>query len=76
MRSGRGGVLNGSRAASTAGSGGGGGMKLIIAAGVGIAGVTTFAVSYSVLKMCAFIVVLLSMLPLYLSHVKSDMSNL
>ncbi len=43
----RGGVLNGRRAVSTAGAGGGGGnsVNLIMAAGVGIAGVTTFAVS-------------------------------
>ncbi len=44
VRSGRGVNFNGSRAASTA-SGGGGGMNLIIAAGVGIAGITTFSVS-------------------------------
>ena len=41
----RGGVINGRRTASTAGAGGGNSVNLIIAAGVGIAGVTTFAVS-------------------------------
>ncbi len=41
----RGGVINGRRAASTSGAGGGNSVNLIIAAGVGIAGVTTFAVS-------------------------------